>query len=80
MKPTFLLLAFLFSALAFADDPALRGGNVLSCETYSYRELIAAGKLDAMSVPAFYLNPAHSTRCRRCFRPNLRAFEILLVF
>ena len=26
------------------------------------------------------LNPAHSTRCRRCFRPNLRAFEILLVF
>jgi len=49
-----LLSALLFGSLAWAEDATLRGGNVLSCETYSYRQLIGAGKLDMVSAPAFY--------------------------
>jgi hypothetical protein len=55
----------------------------------------ATGETDEMGFPkvwvvsyggklpvtqSYDLNPAHSTRCRRCFRPNSRALEILLVF
>jgi sugar phosphate isomerase/epimerase len=54
MKLKTCIIALLFCALAWADDPKLRGGNILSCETYSYRELILAGKLDPLTVPAFY--------------------------
>jgi sugar phosphate isomerase/epimerase len=39
---------------AGAQDAKLRGGNLLACETYSYRELISAGKLDMTTVPEFY--------------------------
>jgi L-ribulose-5-phosphate 3-epimerase len=51
-KVAFLVL--MVAALAFADDPALRGGNILACETYSFRELINSGKLDLVGVPQFY--------------------------
>lgn len=44
----------MLSAMALAEDPKLRSGNILACETYSYRELIRAGKLDMTTVPAFY--------------------------
>jgi L-ribulose-5-phosphate 3-epimerase len=54
MRISFLISGLLCGALAWAGDVTLRGGNVLSCETYSYRQLIAAGKLDMLSVPAFY--------------------------
>lgn len=54
MKLPSIFLALLFCALALADDPKLRGGNLLSCETYSFRDLIRTGKLDMVSVPAFY--------------------------
>jgi sugar phosphate isomerase/epimerase len=40
--------------LASAESPTLRGGNILASETYSYRELIRAGKLDMLTIPAFY--------------------------
>ena len=49
----FLILPF-FCMLARAEDPPLRGGNLLACETYSFRQLIRAGKLDMVSIPAFY--------------------------
>ena len=54
MKPTILTLVLLCPALAPADDPKLRGGNMLACETYSFRERIRAGKLDMLGVPEFY--------------------------
>jgi sugar phosphate isomerase/epimerase len=54
MRVPILLSVLLFGALAWAEDATLRGGNMLSCETYSYRQLIAAGKLDMVSAPAFY--------------------------
>jgi sugar phosphate isomerase/epimerase len=54
MKSRFWLLVFIFCSLAFADDPKLRNGNTLACETYSYRDLIKAGKLDMLTIPAFY--------------------------
>ena len=44
----------LFCTLARAADAVLPGGNLLSCDTYSYRELLLAGKLDVMDVPALY--------------------------
>ena len=54
MRVPILLSVLLFGALAWDEDATLRGGNVLSCETYSYRQLIAAGKMDMLSAPAFY--------------------------
>jgi L-ribulose-5-phosphate 3-epimerase len=54
MKKQMLFAMVLFSGLALADDPKLRGGNILSCETYSFREMIRAGKLDMLRVPEFY--------------------------
>ena len=44
----------LLVSVAVAEDPSLHGGNMLSCETYSFRELIRAGKLDMLAVPEFY--------------------------
>src|SRR6476469_99116 len=54
MKSNLLVLALAMSAPAWAADAKLRGGNILACETYSYRDLIRAGKLDMLAVPAFY--------------------------
>src|SRR6059036_2764019 len=54
MKPTLYCLCMLLCCLALAQDPKLKGGNILASETYSYRELIRAGKLDMLTVPAFY--------------------------
>jgi L-ribulose-5-phosphate 3-epimerase len=48
------VLALVISSAAFAADPPLRGGNILACETYSYRELINSGKLDLVGIPQFY--------------------------
>jgi len=54
MKHTVLAtLPFLCSLLS-AGDPSLKGGNTLACETYSLRDLIAAGKLDMTTIPDFY--------------------------
>jgi sugar phosphate isomerase/epimerase len=47
-------LPLVFCALASAQDAKLRGGNVLACETYSLRDLIAKGKLDMTTIPAYY--------------------------
>jgi sugar phosphate isomerase/epimerase len=44
----------LWCTVALAEDGRLRGGNMLSCETYSFRQLIREGKLDMLTVPAFY--------------------------
>ncbi len=54
MKPRILFILLLLCSLAVAEDAKLRGGNVLACETYSYRQLIRDGKLDMTTVPAFY--------------------------
>ncbi|MCL4402311.1 MAG: sugar phosphate isomerase/epimerase [Acidobacteria bacterium] len=54
MKLGHLVFLLAVPAAALAQDAALRGGNVLACETYSYRDLIREGKLDMLSVPAFY--------------------------
>src|SRR5437867_4008733 len=54
MKPTFFCLPLALSFLAPAQTTNLKGGNILASETYSYRELIRAGKLDMLTVPAFY--------------------------
>ena len=54
MRLRCLLLVFTLCSLAFAEDAKLRGGNTLACETYSFRDLIRAGKLDMLTVPAFY--------------------------
>src|SRR5512142_1794092 len=54
MKIICLLIPFLLCSVASADDPSLRGGNTLACETYSFREMIRAGKLDMTTIPAFY--------------------------
>lgn len=54
MKPKILFILLLFCALAWADDAKLRGGNILACETYSFRDTIRAGKLDMLTVPELY--------------------------
>jgi L-ribulose-5-phosphate 3-epimerase len=54
MYPKLLAIPLIVGSLAYADDPKLRGGNLLACETYSFRQLIRAGKLDMTSIPAFY--------------------------
>lgn len=54
MKTRLLFVLLIVCALGSSDDPKLRGGNILSCETYSFRDLIRTGKLDMVSVPAFY--------------------------
>lgn len=53
-KLKFFALALLLGSTAAAQDPKLRGGNILSCETWSFRDLIRSGKLDMVGVPAFY--------------------------
>jgi L-ribulose-5-phosphate 3-epimerase len=54
MKSKIAALALVFCSLGLAEDPKLRGGNILSCETWSFRDLIRSGKLDMLGVPAFY--------------------------
>jgi sugar phosphate isomerase/epimerase len=54
MKKQNAIVLLFFCLSVFAADPKLRNGNILSCETYSYRDLIAAGKLDPLTIPAFY--------------------------
>lgn len=49
-----LLIPLALAALAPAQDAKLRGGNTLACETYSFRDMIRAGKLDMTTIPAFY--------------------------
>lgn len=49
-----LFVPFLLWPCVSAQDAELRQGNVLSCETYSFREMILAGKLDVLLVPDFY--------------------------
>jgi hypothetical protein len=49
-----LLIPLALAALASAQDAKLRGGNTLACETYSFRDMIRAGKLDMTTIPAFY--------------------------
>jgi L-ribulose-5-phosphate 3-epimerase len=59
MKRSFALLPLALCSLAPANNlhgqsTKLKGGNILSAETYSYRALIKAGKLDMLTIPAFY--------------------------
>lgn len=54
MNSRLLLIPLVLAAAASAQDARLRGGNLLACETYSYRDLIRDGKLDMLSVPEFY--------------------------
>ena len=54
MKLIITALALLLGSAASAQDPKLRGGNILSCETWSFRDLIRSGKLEMTGVPAFY--------------------------
>jgi len=54
MKAKLLFLALVCGAIASADDPKLRGGNILACETWSFRDLIRSGNLELTAVPAFY--------------------------
>ncbi len=54
MKRNFTYMLLALCAVAQAQDPELRGGNILACENWSFRDLIRSGKLDMLSVPAFY--------------------------
>ncbi len=54
MRFYFAFLILITASAAFAEDPVLRGGNILACETYSYRDLIGSGKLDLVGIPQFY--------------------------
>jgi L-ribulose-5-phosphate 3-epimerase len=54
MKCKLICLSLALCSLASAQSPKLKGGNILASETYSYRDLIRAGKLDMLTIPAFY--------------------------
>src|ERR1700694_5900473 len=54
MRQRLIYLTLALCALAPAADPKLPGGNILASETYSYRDLVRTGKLDMLTVPAFY--------------------------
>src|SRR5712692_664328 len=54
MKPKLIFLSLALCSLAPAQSPKLQGGNMLASETYSYRDLIRSGKLDMLTIPAFY--------------------------
>ena len=49
--------------LASAESPTLRGGNILASETYSYRELIRAGKLDMLTKEIIALAVSVTNGC-----------------
>lgn len=49
-----MLAPLAICAAASAPAPKLRGGNILACETWSFRDLIRGGKLDMLGVPEFY--------------------------
>ncbi|MFB3826588.1 MAG: sugar phosphate isomerase/epimerase family protein [Bryobacteraceae bacterium] len=48
------ILALIVCGLLWAEDAALRGGNVLACETYSFRVPLLAGKLDVFAIPQLF--------------------------
>ncbi|HWQ53851.1 MAG TPA: sugar phosphate isomerase/epimerase family protein [Bryobacteraceae bacterium] len=48
------ILALMVCGLLSGEDVALRGGNVLACETYSFREPLLAGKLDVFAIPELF--------------------------
>lgn len=52
MRICILLLSF--CGLMAAQDVKLRGGNVLSSETYSFRQPLLANKLDVFAIPEIY--------------------------
>jgi L-ribulose-5-phosphate 3-epimerase len=54
MMRKLICLPLALCSLLAAQTPKLNGGNILSAETYSYRDLIKAGKLDMLTVPMFY--------------------------
>ena len=54
MKRNLLYLMLALGAVAPAQEVKLHGGNILSCENWSFRDLIRAGKLDHLTIPAFY--------------------------
>src|SRR5713101_6196181 len=54
MKLKLICLPLALCSLAPAQSPKLQGGNILASETYSYRDLIRSGKLDMLTIPAFY--------------------------
>src|SRR5438477_7963643 len=54
MKRKLICLPLALISLAPAQNPKLQGGNILASETYSYRDIIRAGKLDMLTIPAFY--------------------------
>src|SRR5437764_1858391 len=54
MKLKIAALALMLGLTASAQDAKLRGGNILACETWSFRDMIRSGKLDLTAVPAFY--------------------------
>lgn len=54
MKLKAVILLVGMCGLGLAQDAKLRGGNMLACETYSFRELIRTGKLDMTTIPEFY--------------------------
>jgi L-ribulose-5-phosphate 3-epimerase len=54
MKRNLSCLLLALCAAAPAQDPKLRGGNILACENWSFRDMIRAGKLDPLTIPAFY--------------------------
>jgi sugar phosphate isomerase/epimerase len=58
MTRKLIFLSLALGSLAAAQGPKLKGGNILASETYSYRDLIRAGKLDMLTVPAFYKEQA----------------------
>ena len=49
-----LFIPLALATLVSAQDAKLRGGNILACETYSFRDMIREGKLDMTTIPAFY--------------------------
>ncbi len=70
MKSPLLALCVLLCPAGFAADPALRGGNILACETLNLESMIHAGRLDMLSLPEYYRQqgfPGISFH-ERCFR------------
>jgi sugar phosphate isomerase/epimerase len=54
MKKLLSILLAACTIAAAAPDAKLRGGNILAAETYSFRDLIKAGKYDMVTIPALY--------------------------
>ncbi len=50
----FGIIALMVCGLLWGEDVALRGGNVLACETYSFRGPLLAGQLDVFAIPQLF--------------------------